>query len=82
MDHKRCAGSYARVENPQETEASESLKAQTEELLSQVEHTKTTFMELSAANSSRNELFSNLQAVTEGDRLESFRLKLIQHLSM
>jgi SMC interacting uncharacterized protein involved in chromosome segregation len=82
MDLKRCMGSYSRVENPQESEASESLKAQTDELLSQVEHTKSTFAEFSKANTERNELFSSIATAAEGDRLESFRLKLIQHLSM
>ena len=82
MDLKRCEGSYSRVENPQESEASESLKAQTEDLLSEIENTKGTFAELSKANTERNDLFSSIGAAAEGDRLESFRLKLIQHLSM
>ena len=50
--------------------------------MSQVEHTKSTFAELSNVNTERNNLFSSLQTAAEGDRLDTFRLKLIQHLSM
>lgn len=82
MDLKRCQGSHSRVENPQETEVSENLKAQTQELLSQVEDARNTFESFSKTNDERNSLFSSLQTVTEADRLEGFRLKLIQHLSM
>ena len=82
LDYKRCLGSFSRYENPQETEISESLKAQTSELDSQLATTLSTFEEYQKANSERNDLFSSMAQSTEADRLEEFRLRLIQHLSM
>ena len=84
MDHKRCLGSHSVFENPQETEASESLKAQTNELTDRIKNAVSSFEELSKANDDRDELFASFQGdlKSDSDRLEDFRLKLIQHLSM
>ena len=84
MDLKRCSGSHGIFENPQESDASEVLKAQTKELIDRVQHAVQTFEGLSQANSERDELFASFQGdlKTDSDRLEEFRLKLIQHLSM
>lgn len=82
MDYDRCLGSFSRYENVNETEASEALKAQTAELVSQVSHASSTFGELAKAHQERNDIFSSFQGDLQNDRSEAFRLKLIQHLSM
>ena len=74
VDYKRCLGSHSRYENPQESEASESLKAQTKELDSQITNAISSFEEFKKLNADRNDLFSSLAQETEGDRLEAFRL--------
>ena len=59
MDHKRCLGSHAIFENPQETEASESLKAQTKELLDRIQSACSSFEGLNKANDERDEIFAS-----------------------
>jgi hypothetical protein len=82
MDYERCKGCYSNYEGADETSASEALKAQLNELIPQIESAKTNFDGCNEAHDKRDTIFKNIVKDDKVDRLDDFRVQLIQHLSM